>query len=255
MDPILAIVKKDLKAFFTNPMFYVLTGLCCLLWGIFFSVDVFNFVQQSYKLSMKTKSGGLNVHHHLIASYLVVVHYVLVFIIAALSLRFFAEEKKMKTFPVLLSSPIASWQIVLAKWLSGALVIFTLLLISSVFPVSLIFFIELPMGLLFYSYLGLFLLLCIYLSVALLASSMTESLIVCVVLALVFNLSLLLLGIGGELTDSLTLQNLFKFLSFDGHFANFRGGILNLSSILYLLSWSLCLGFLTERVVEFHRWR
>lgn len=255
ISPVVAILKKDMKAFLTSPMFYILSGLCCCLWGVLYSFELYGFIQKSYQLSMKSNQGGLNIYHHLISSYLVVVHYILIFIIAALSIRFFSEEKKLQTFPILLTSPIASWQIVLAKWLVGASVLFILLAISSFFPLSLLFFIDLPLGMILFGYFGVFIVLCVYMSAAMLASSTTESLIVSVVLTLVFSIFILLLGVGRQFTDSLSLQEFFSFLSFDRHFANFRQGVFSLSSVLYFLSASFVLSVITERIVEFHRWR
>lgn len=255
MGPVLAIFKKDVRALLTSPMFYLLIGLCSTLWAIFFAFEVFAFVQRSFQLSAQSKSSGLNIHQSLVSSYIVIVHYVLVFIMSALSIRFFTEEKKLKTFPILLTSPMTSWQIVLAKWLVGAFCIFFLLAVSAVFPLSLLFFIKIPLGLFFLSYLGVFLILCIYMSVGMLASSVTESLIVCVVLSLVLSILLLLLGVGREFSDSILLQEFFNFLSIDRHFAYFRKGIFNFSSIIYFFSWSFLLTLLTERVVEYHRWR
>jgi ABC-2 type transport system permease protein len=254
-SPLFAILKKDFKAFFTSPMFYTLIGLCTSLWGLFFVVQVYSFSNQSYQLSLKSAQAGLNIHHDLVSSFLVVVHYVLIFIIAAMSMRFFAEEKKLKTFPVLLTAPLTSWQIVLAKWLVGAVTLFTLLLLSMLFPLSLLIFISLPLDLLFFSYLGLFLVTCVYMSASLVASAMTESLIVCVVLSLVFSVAFLLLGVGAQLTGTPSLQEMFRFLAFDQHFTNFRNGLFSLSSMFYFLSWSFILGLICERIVEFHRWR
>lgn len=255
ISPILAILKKDMKSLVKSPMLALLTGLCCCLWGVFFTFTLYQFVTQSFQMSATNMDAGLNIHHNLIASYIVVVHYILVFVVAAFSLRFFTEEKKLKTFPILLTSPMTSWQIVVAKWLVGASLILGLLAISAVFPLSLMFFIKIPLSLFFLSYFGVFIILCVYMSAGLLASAMTESLIVCVVLSLVFNILLLLMGVGRELTDITVLQEIFNFLSIDHHFAYFRKGLVNLSSIFYFLSWSFFLGLVTERIIEFNRWR
>ena len=252
---VLALAKKDLKAIYTNPMFYVLLGLCCCLWGLFFSIQVFSFVQKSYQMSSQTQVSGLNIYHDLMGSYLVVVHYVLIFVVAALSLRFFTEEKKAQTFPVLLTSPMTSWQIVMAKWMAAKTILFSMLLVSAIFPLSLAFYMSLPLKLMAFGYLGLFVVLCIYMAAALLASALTDSAILSVVLTLVFCLLLLLMGLGAELTDSLSLQYFFRFLALDPHFSQFRSGIFNLSSLFYLISWSALMLLLTERVIESHRWR
>jgi ABC-2 type transport system permease protein len=255
MQPVLAIYKKDLKAFLTNPMFYTLLGFCCCLWSFVFAFQVYAFIQKSYQVSLQSQNVVLNIYQDLVTSYLVVVHYVLIFILAALSIRFFAEEKKLKTFPILLYHPLTSWQIVLGKWLVGLTVIYILLLVSAILPLSLLFFVEIPFRLLLLGYFGTALMLSVYMTVGLLVSSTTESLIICVVVTLVFSILLLTLGLGKDLASSSFLQSVFQFLSFEGHFANFRKGILSLSSVLYLNSWSLILALITERVIEFHRWR
>lgn len=255
MMPVLAIIKKDLRAFFGSPMFYMLSGLCCLLWGLFFSFDFYKFVGESFRLSTQSKDSGLNIHQHMVADYVVVVHYVLVFIIAALNMKFFAEEKKMKTFPLLLSSPMTSWQLVLAKTAVGAVILATLLLFSAVFPLSLTFFGEVPLSLLFFSYFGAFLILMVYVCAGVLASSLTDSLIVSVVLSIVFNLTLLLMGVGREFTSSMALQEVFQYLSIDFHFSFFRKGSLSPASVVFFCSLSAFFSVLSERVIEFHRWR
>lgn len=255
ISPVLAILKKDLKSILTSPVFFLLTGFCCCLWGLFFAFQMFGYVGQSMNLSAANVDSGLNIYHNFIASYIVIVHYVLIFVVAAFSLRFFAEEKKMKTFPILLTSPMTSWQMVFAKWLVGASIIATLLLISAILPLSLLFYVSLPLKLIFLGYFGIFLLLCTYMSAGLLASSVTESLIVCVILTLVLTILLLLMGVGREFTDLLWLQDFFSFISIDRHFSFFKQGFFSLSSVFYILSLSFVFGFMTERVIEFHRWR
>lgn len=255
MSPIFAIWKKDLKMILSQPLFYILTGLCCCLWGLYFTFDIYSFVSRSFQMSTQQDLGALNIHQHLINSYLVVVFYVLIFIISTLSVRFFTEEKKMQTFPLLLSGPLSSWQLVLSKWLVGASLVFLLLCISSIYPLSLLYFVKVPMVLFFYSYFGLFLILCLSMSLCLLASALTDSVIICVVLSLVFNLILILLGAGRELTEIGFLQDVFAYLSIDRHFSFFRSGIFNLSSIVYFLSACFLINFAVERLIEAHRWR
>ncbi len=253
--PLKAIVKKDLKDRLSSPSFWMIIGLSSLLWSLFYIFGVFTYVTQSMQLSTQSHSVGLNIHQHMISNYIVVLHYVLVFVVSTLSIYFFTEEKKMKTFSLYLTSPLTSWQIVAAKWFAGASVIFVILFLSALLPLSLLFFTSLPAGLFLLSYGGVFLLLCIYMSVGILASALTDSTVLCVILTLVLNILLLLMGVGRELSDIQILQELFHFLSFDYHFAQFRKGIFNLSSLLYLISWSFFISLITERVIEFHRWR
>ena len=253
--PILSLFKKDLSIMLKSPMFYLLIGLCCCFWGVFFAFQVFFFANQSLQFLNRTPGQGLNIHQHLVANYLVFIYYFLIFVIVALSLRFFTEEKKLKTFSLLLSAPISSWQIVLGKTLFGISFLFIFLLVSSIYPISLTFFTTIPIKLLLLGYFGVFLLLCISMMGGLLVSILTDSLVVCVVLTMLFSLLIQFLGAGVNLSESIYLQEVFNFLSLGRHFSFFRKGVLNISSVFYLLSWSFLMGFLTEKLVEFHRWR
>ena len=254
-SPVFSIFKKDLKILLKSPVFYFLIGLSCCFWGLFFTFQVFAFVNQSFQLSTKAVQTEMNIHQNLISHYIVFIHYFLILIIAALSLRFFTEEKKLNTFSLLLSSPLNSWEIVLGKSLFGAAFLLVFLLVSSIYPLSLCLFTKIPIKLFLLAYLGVFLLLLIYMMAGLLASILTDSLVVCVVLTMIFIILLMFLGVGRELTDIRPLQEFFSFLSLNQHFDFFTKGVLNFSSIFYFLSWSFLLGFITERLVEFHRWQ
>lgn len=254
-NPAFSIFKKDLKILLKSPMFYFLIGLSCCFWGFFFAFQVLVFVNQSFQLSTRPVHTGMNIHQDLVAGYIAFVHYFLILVIAALSLRFFTEEKKLNTFSLLLSSPVSSREIVLGKSLFGVTSLLIFLCVSAIYPLSLFFFIKIPVKLFLLAYFGVFLILCIYMTAGLLASILTDSLVVCVILTVIFTILLMLLGTGREFTEIRALREVFNFLSLNRHFDFFRKGVLNLSSVFYFLSWSFLLGFITERLVEFHRWR
>jgi len=255
MIPILALVKKDLRLFFSRPLIYVLSGLCCVLWSVFFTFAIVNFVQASFQMSAKAVESGLNLHQQVFGSYLVIVHYLLLFVISAITMKFFAEEKSMKTFPLLLSSPLSSWEIVGAKFIAGAVIVGALLLVSMAYPLSLLLFTDLSWGPFFTSYLGLALVLMLYMASGLLASALTDSSILAVVIAITMNLSLVLMGIGKNFFDSPLWRNVFEFISIDYQYGFFRSGALSLAACVFFLSLIGLFLFLCERVVEFHRWR
>ena len=161
----------------------------------------------------------------------------------------------MKTFSLLLTSPVSSWQLVLAKLGLGAVVTASLLGISSILPLSLGLFTDLPLSLILLGYFGTFLLLMVYVSAGVLASAMTDSLIVSVVLALVFSLAILLLGVGREFTQSVFWQEFFNYLAVDTHFSFFRSGSLSVAACLFFISFIGFFAAISERIIEFHRWR
>ena len=251
--PIVAIIKKDLKLFLTGPTFYFLSGFYCCVLGLVFYLYLLYFNDSP----LSHKSEGLDLHRDLLVGYVWWVLYILVFFIAVLSLRFFTEEKKTKTFSVLLTSPITSWQIVLAKWLLGILFLLIFLLLSFIYPLSLCFFLKVPFRLLLLDYLGIFLSLCVFMSIGLVVSISTRASISCIIMTEIFILlfvwlgSLLMWMFGGMWF----LLDFFRHLYFAKHVYPFLIGIFNLSSVFYFLSWSVLLFFITERLVESHRWQ
>ena len=255
MSPIVSIWQKDFLLLLKKPFFYILLGLCCLIWGLFFTFDVFRFVSQSFQLESKAGAGDLNIHRDLVSNYLVIVHYVMVFVIAALSVRFFSEEKKSKTFSLLMTSPLSSWQIVFGKAAAGCSQILAMLLVSAVFPISLSYFASLPWTLLIFGYWGLFLTLNIYLGLALIASSLSESLLICMVLSLVMSMAVLLIGLFGQLTTWPFLQSFFQYMTIDLHFGHFRSGQFSWASHVFLISGFCFFLRITERIIESERWQ
>ena len=241
MTPILAIIKKDLKLFLTGPTFYFLSGLYCCVLGLVFYLFVASFNDSL----LSHRSDGIDLHRDLLAGYIWWVLYILVFFIAVLSLRFFTEEKKTKTFSILLASPVTSWQIVLAKWLLGVLFLLIFLLLSFIYPLSLSFFLEIPFKLLLLDYFGLFLALCVFMSIGLVVSISTRSAITCIIMTEI--LILLFVFLGSLLTwvfgGMWFLLDFFRYFYFIKHLYPFSVGIFNLSSAFYFLSWSFLLVF------------
>ena len=105
------------------------------------------------------------------------------------------------------------------------------------------------------SFSGLLLLLMVYLAVGLMASAMTESLIISVVLTITLNFCLLLISTGKFVFSSPMGEKIFSYLSLDYHFGFFRQGTLSMTSVVFFASLIVFFLYLCERVVEFHRWR
>ena len=116
--------------------------------------------------------------------------YVFMFLIPAITMRTFAEEKKAGTIELLMTRPLSDWDIILGKYFSA----FTLVLFA-IFP-TLIYFFSLyylgnPQGNLDIagiagSYIGLSLLGAVFTSIGILSSSITENQIIAFVIAVFF---------------------------------------------------------------------
>lgn len=256
MNPaITAIIKKDFFTRVLSPSFWLFLGLANALWSIFYALAIMAFVTQSVQMTTDVGRAYLHTHHSLVSNYIVVVHYVMIFLVAILSLSFFTEEKKEKTLNIYLTHPLTSWQIVISKTLGGLLLIFMIIAFSALLPLTLAFYNALTVSLYLWAYFGLFLILSVYVCCAVLASALTDSTLLCVMLSLIAILGLLIMGGVQDWSDTAWVRDFFAGISFNDHFSYFRNGIVSARSVVLLISLCVFILALAERVIEFHRWR
>jgi len=171
-----------------------------------------------------------------------------------LTMRLFAEEKKIGTEELLFTSPISVGQIILGKYLA-ALAVLAIMLAMTLLPAVFTFLWgnpELPQVL--NGYLGLFLMGSAFIAVGLFFSSLTENQIVSAMLT--FG-ALLLFWILNWAAYSATgmWKGVLNYLSIFQHFDDMTRGILDTKDIVYYLSMSFFGLFLAHSVIQSKRWR
>src|SRR5690606_31277847 len=98
-----AIFKREVRTFFTSPVGYLIVGAFLLLTGLFLWVF----------------KGGYNIFDHGFAdlgNFFLLVPWIFVFLVPAVTMKSFSEERKMGTLELLLIKPISVWQLVLGKF-------------------------------------------------------------------------------------------------------------------------------------------
>lgn len=257
IQPIWIIALRDFKSFFRSKIFFIVAGLCTALWTLAFYTGVASFVENTTRMmQMQSIAGsqsepGLNLNDYVFKQHFAFVNLLMLFFVGPLTMRLLAEEKKTRTFDLLWTSPVTSFQIVLGKALAGAMILSVLLGISFLYPWSMTLFSPLEWGPLLSAYLGLMLLSLVYVCVGVFASSLTSSAVVAVVGALILNFGVWFLSIGSEYTDNETLLAIFKYLSIGGHLTDFMSGVIRLSSLVFLLSLALIWLIFTDGALNF----
>ena len=199
------VASKDLKIYFLSPLFYIVAGVCTIVWSFVFGTAVDQFMAASVAQMLQTMQGegdqGINLHRTVIAYHASIVNLLMLMAAAALTMRLLAEEKKQRTFDLLLTSPITATDIAVGKWIAGTLACWGLLAITALYPISLAFFAPMEWGPLASTYIGLMLLAGVYVSVGLFASSLTESSVLAVVMAILFSFMLFFISAPGQSAD------------------------------------------------------
>lgn len=257
MKAIWILAKKELKGFFLTPSFFFIAFLISVILSFLFPVHFAMFAQNLQQAAPGLEGGQqANIHYGVYLRHLSYMNLILIFIVPAFSMKLLAEEKKMRTFDLLLTSPISSWDLVLGKFLALCGVIMGIMLLALLYPLMttmLVVKIHWPSLILAFS--GIFSLSLVYAAMNLFCSSLTESVLVAFIMSVILNVSIWFVGIGVEAVDSQTARQIFEHMSLSTHLSGLVEGVLRLQSLTFFLTFVAIFLFLTERVVESHRWR
>lgn len=224
----LSLIKKEVGSFFSSIVGYITIVIFLLSIGIFMWVipgetNVFD--------------SGFSDMGFLFAN----APAIFLFLIPAITMRLFAEERRMQTLELLFTKPITDLQIVLAKYIAGLVLLVFSLLPTLVYYYSIVQLGD-PIGNIdsggtIGSYIGLFFLGAVFLAIGLFASSLTTNQIVSFLVAVVlcFFVYLGFDFISNNIASGETAYNIKK-LGIEEHYASIQRGVIDSRDILYFIS-------------------
>lgn len=257
MKMIWIIFRKEFFGFFKSPLFYLLAFLSTILLSITFSMGLQNFAmtQSNSMFQMGISSQQMNIHYSVFLQHLSFLNLMFMFFVPALAMRLLAEEKKNRTFDLLLTSPIESYQIVAGKFLSLFSVVFTLTAIACIYFVISRRMFDFTWAPTLIAALGILLVGAVYSALSLFASSLTENTMISFSLGIVFNIALWVLGGLSDLFDGPITKPLFDQISLNQHLQAMIEGVLKTNGLIFFASLIFLFCFITERLIESARWR
>jgi len=185
--------------------------------------------------------------------------FVFLFLIPAITMRAFADEKKSGTIEVLLTQPLTDLQIILSKYLAGFTLVLFSLIPTLTYAVS-VYLLGLPkgnldMGGMWGSYLGLLFLASAFVAIGIFVSSITDNQIIAFILALVIS------GFAYTGFDFITGLAMFgkadlfvQSLGIQSHYASMSRGVIDTRDVLYFVSLIGIFILLTKIVLESRKW-
>jgi ABC-2 type transport system permease protein len=222
-----AILRKEINAFFTSPIGYLVIALFLLLNGLFLWL-------------FKGEFNILNNGFADLSSFFLLAPWVLIFLIPAVTMRSFSDEKKQGTLELLLTKPIRLFHIVLGKYL-GAFILILIALLPTLLYVYTVYQLGSPLGNLdvgstLGSYFGLLFLVAAYTAIGIFTSSISDNQIVAFISS-VFLCFLFYIGFEG-VADMLS-STFVEQLGMSAHYKSMSRGVLDTRDILYFLSITL----------------
>lgn len=230
----LTIAKREIEAYFKSPIAYVIIGLFMLLISIY------------YWPSLQASRGDF-------IRILSEMGFFLVFIIPILTMRILAEDRKNGTEVLLMTSPTSLTSVVVGKFLAAYSVFIVITILSLIFPIIIVIYGGAFTVQLFGGYIGFILLGAAFTAIGVLASAVTENQIIAAIIGFV---SLLIMWFADSLSTTVTgfLAEFLQWISLISRFQVFTNGLLGLSEVVYLLSFTALVLFITVRVIERRRW-
>jgi len=257
MRNIVTLAGREIRSYFSSPVAYVLIAVYLALAGYFFFalLSAFSTTLQIYSMMRNPELlARFNLNQMVIVPLLANLSVLLIFIVPAITMRMFPEEKRAGTYELLLTSPLRVSEIVLGKFLGGLVLVLLMVLLSGIFGVLLCVYGKPEVPMMLAGYLGLALMATVFLAIGTLVASFTDNVVIAYVGAL---FALLVLYTVGWLGD--TMQGggaeLIKYLSITDHFQELTKGVIDTRDLVYFATLLVLSLFLTQRSVESVRWR
>lgn len=238
------ITKRELGAYFSSPLAYVFIVIYLLLCGFF------AFAVQPTLLDRGEAALSANFFFWHPWFYL--------FLVPAVGMRLWAEERRVGTIELLLTMPITAWQAIVGKFLASWLFLAVALVLT--FPIVLtVNYLGNPdNGIILCGYVGSWFMAGAYLAVSCITSAMTRNQVVSFILSVVICLFMILAGFAPvvNLLQNSTqpwLVDLVTSFSVITHFDGFQKGVLDSRDILFFLSVIVFSLFSTSVILRGHR--
>ena len=237
-----SIVLREIKSFFGSPIGYLVIVLFLILNGLFLWV-----FEGEYNI--------LNTDFADMSPFFTLSPWILIFLIPAVTMRSFSDEKKQGTLELLLTKPLSIWQIVNGKFL-GSFLLIVLTIIPTFIYVIVISNLGMPegnidMGSTIGSYFGLLFLISAYTSIGIFTSTLSENQIVAFIVA-VFLSFFFYFGFEGLASILPTFSSFISAVGMQDHFKSMSRGVIDTRDVLYFVSiTTLFLSFTVYKLKSF----
>src|SRR5947207_2884244 len=240
--PIIAITTREISGYFASPIAFVFIVIFLLLSG-FFTFMVANFFD----------NGEAS-----LAPFFVWHPWLYLFLVPAVGMRMWSEERRLGTIELLLTMPITAWQAIVGKFLASWAVIALAVVLTFPLVLTVNYLGHPDNGVIFASYIGSLLMAGAYLAVSAMTSALTRNQVVSFILSVVFLLFLILAGWGSVLNmlgqwAPAWLVNTISAFSVMTHFASIQDGVIDSRDLLFFLSVIVFALFTTAVIVRAHR--
>ncbi|HLV38900.1 gliding motility-associated ABC transporter substrate-binding protein GldG [Xanthomarina sp.] len=230
-----AILRKEINSFFASPIGYLVIALFLLLNGLILWLfkGEFNILDNGFAD---------------LSSFFLLAPWVLIFLIPAVTMRSFSDEKKQGTLELLVTKPISLFNIVLGKYF-GAFILILIALLPTLLYVYTVYQLGNPIGNIdigstLGSYFGLLFLVAAYTAIGVFTSTLSDNQIVAFIAAVFISI---IFYIGFEGIADMLSSSFVEQLGMNAHYKSMSRGVLDTHDIVYFISITLFFVYLTSK--------
>jgi ABC-2 type transport system permease protein len=240
----LVVCRRELRSYFTSYIAYILLAVFLLLSGYFFYSDLIFFVL----------FGGYVLPTGLWQFVFLDMRLCLLLVLPLMTMRLFAEERKLGTIELLWTYPVRDGEIVAGKFLACWLFFLVMLSLTAINPVVFYRFYHFDVGPLLAAYLGIFLLGTAFIACGLFVSSLTENQVVSAMATYGILVFFWFMTWNEEAASARLLHALLRLSLFD-RFYNFSRGVIDTRDVAFLVLFAGFFLFLTLQSLSVRKWR
>jgi ABC-2 type transport system permease protein len=235
-----AVFKKELRSYFASPVGYVF-----IIFYLLVSNGFFFFIQDFFRQGQASMRG-----------YFAALPWIFLFFVPAITMRLWAEEKKVGTLEILLTMPLREAEVVLGKFLASFVFLCITLVFTVSVPLSIGYLGRPDIGVIVGSYVGALFLGAAYLAIGLLISSLTENQVVAFIVSIAVIFLLLVIGVAPSYLGALgPLVHVCEYVSLLSHFNSVTRGVIDSRDVIYYLSVVALFLYLNAKNIEARKWR
>lgn len=238
MKNIAIIFRKEFRSYFSSPVAYIfiISFLVVTAWLFFRSFFM------AGQASLRNFFG--------------ILPWVFLFLAPAITMRAWAEERKLGTIEILMTLPVREYEIVAGKFLGSFLFLVLTLCLTFPLPLTVLLLGSPDPGPIWGGYVGAFLLGGAYLAIGLFASSLTENQIIAFIVSIVICFAFLIVGESIVLYSvPSSLGPVVSYLGLGAHFQSIGRGVLDSRDIMYYGSMIGFFLFLNHMSIESRKWK
>jgi ABC-2 type transport system permease protein len=231
-----AILKRDLRSYFTSPLGYVFIAAFLVIMNAVFYVTTI----------LSSKNNITNVY--------AIMLYALMILVPILTMRTMSEDYKQRTDQLLLTSPVKPIGIVLGKFFA-AYFVFIIALVFTIAQVIIVAAVgDVNMAVITGNYVAILAVSAVYISIGVFISSLTESQLVASIATLAINVGLFIIDYAYDMINITWIKDIIYWVSLYRRFNTFYIGVFSMADFFYYISATAIFIFLTVRVLEKKRW-